>query len=107
MNYFHIFLSAGLCLGSLLTADAQDVFPFDRLDTLPRRASLVYSAAVQPHWVERTNYFWFQNHERAGDGFYLVDGRDGSRRRVATRAELDSMVRAVSVKPENEEETPL
>lgn len=104
MNYSRIFLSAGLCLGSLLTADAQDVFPFDRLDTLPRRASLVYSAAVQPHWVERTNYFWFQNHERAGDGFYLVDGRDGSRRRVATRAELDSMVRAVSVKPENEEE---
>ena len=102
MNHFQFFLSAGLCLGALCPADAQDVFPFDRLDSLPQRSSLVYSSAVQPKWVERTNYFWYPSHERAGDCFYLVDGRDGSRCRAATRAELDSMAQAVADKSEAE-----
>ena len=59
-----------------------------RADTVSAYARLVYSPAVQPEWLDSSHYFWYRNHEKAGDCFYLVDADKGEKYKAADKAGL-------------------
>lgn len=48
---------------------------YQRVDTLATINSLFYNKAVRPTWIGSTTSFWYLNHERKGDIFYLVDAQ--------------------------------
>lgn len=52
---------------------------YERVDTLLKRNERVYSMAVRPQWMEDSYSFWYVNHERAGDIYYLVDAEKGKK----------------------------
>lgn len=82
---------AALALGGLGAAAqtaGRAVFPFEELDTLARRAELVYGGAVRPVWLGSSPFFYYRNHEPGGDRFYLVDATDGRSRSCAARDSL-------------------
>lgn len=69
-------------IGSTLQSLADNVYPFEGLDTISKRLNKVYSSGVSPQWFGKTNYFWYKNHERKeGDVYYLVNAITGEKRR--------------------------
>jgi dipeptidyl aminopeptidase/acylaminoacyl peptidase len=58
---------------------------YERIDTLLNRSARVYASFVIPHWVGETNEFWYVNHERGGDVYYLVNAGDGTKQRISPR----------------------
>lgn len=50
---------------------------YERVDTLSRLNGYFYNKAVKPTWIEGTSRFWYLNHERSGDKYYLVDATKG------------------------------
>lgn len=83
-----ILLVAGIALASVLPAHAEthpqgkEKFEnYEKSDTLYRLSQRVYSTAVSPHWLGRSHLFWYKNHERGGDAYYLVDAESGSKQR--------------------------
>ena len=54
------------------TASAQVTYQdYLRADAVMSYADHVYSAAVTPNWLGESHYFWYRNHEKDGDFFYL------------------------------------
>jgi dipeptidyl aminopeptidase/acylaminoacyl peptidase len=60
---------------------------YERIDTLLKRSERVYASFVTPHWVEDTHQFWYVNHEREGDIYYLVDAETGTKQKISPREE--------------------
>ncbi|GHV53998.1 peptidase [Bacteroidia bacterium] len=58
-----------------------------RSDTVLKRSERVYSSFVRPHWVGDTHEFWYVNHERAGDAYYMVNAETGKKKKVAKQEE--------------------
>jgi dipeptidyl aminopeptidase/acylaminoacyl peptidase len=58
---------------------------YERVDTLLKRSERVYASFVFPHWVGETHEFWYVNHERGGDVYYLVDAEKGTKQVIAPR----------------------
>lgn len=48
-----------------------------RADAVMSYSNYVYSAAVEPHWLGDSHYFWYENHEKDGNFFYLVNAETG------------------------------
>ncbi|MDL2244102.1 S9 family peptidase [Parabacteroides sp. OttesenSCG-928-J18] len=46
---------------------------YDRSDTILHLNKYVYAASIQPQWINGTHTFWYMNHERGGDFYYMVD----------------------------------
>lgn len=59
-----------------------------RADSILKYANLVYSSAIHPRWIDSTHYFWYKNHEKEGDFFYLVNAENGKKQRAANREGL-------------------
>lgn len=81
------------CLLALLSvaalAEAQvTCADYLRADTVLKRSERVYSAAIQPEWLDSTHYFWYKNHEREGDFYYLVNAETGKQQRAADKEKL-------------------
>ena len=53
-----------------------------------RCAEKVYSSAVRPHWLGNTHCFWYENREREGVFFCLIDAETGEKFRAESREEL-------------------
>ena len=51
---------------------------YQRADTILKLENQVYSPAVKPHWLGDSHFFWYQNREKTGTVFYLVDAETGS-----------------------------
>ncbi|MDR3142401.1 MAG: S9 family peptidase [Tannerellaceae bacterium] len=60
---------------------------YERIDTLLKRSERVYASFVRPHWVGETHEFWYVNHERGGDTYYLVDAEKGTKQQIPPREE--------------------
>jgi dipeptidyl aminopeptidase/acylaminoacyl peptidase len=60
---------------------------YERIDTLLKRSERVYASFVLPHWVGETHEFWYVNHERGGDVYYLVDAEKGTKQLIPPREE--------------------
>lgn len=61
-----------------------------RVDTFLKCSGHVYSAAVNPEWIDSSHYFWYKNHEREGDFFYLVNAETGKKQRTTEKKKLAS-----------------
>ena len=64
-----------------------------RADTILKCADRVYSPAVQPEWIDSSHYFWYKNHEKDGDFFYLVDAGSGRQQRAADKKGLAAFLK--------------
>lgn len=71
---------------------------FQRADTLFKTDPKVYSAAVRPHWLDGSVSFWYENKEREGTFFYLVDARSGKKKRAKDLASLLPKTKAADTK---------
>ncbi|MDR1918289.1 MAG: S9 family peptidase [Tannerellaceae bacterium] len=58
---------------------------YERADTLLKRSTRVYASFVTPHWIDDTHEFWYVNHEREGDVYYLVNAESGEKRAISPR----------------------
>ncbi len=52
---------------------------YQRIDTLAKISDLVYGRGISPNWIGETHYFWYLNHEKEGDVFYLVNAENGKK----------------------------
>ena len=74
-------LLAALCLWPAAGARAQVTkADYARIDTIFNRSARIYNPAVVAHWIGDTHEFWYANHERAGDFYYIVNAKTGGRR---------------------------
>ena len=94
-----------------LTANADNTFPFEGLDTLNTRLKKVYSPGIKAHWLGESNWFWYQNQEKTGTYFYLVDAMNGNKYKSGTREGLanhlqDQPKLAALLKPESKRDKP-
>lgn len=61
---------------------------YQRADTIVKNNKLVYSSAVKAFWIGESSEFWYLNHERGGDMYYLVDARTGKKRKAFDQEKL-------------------
>lgn len=88
-----------LCI-SLAGARAQVTkSDYQRVDTLSHVGSLVYGKAVRPTWIGSTSSFWYCNHERTGDWFYLVNAQTGAKKQAFDAVKLAKALAKAAGKP--------
>ncbi|WP_302124581.1 S9 family peptidase [uncultured Parabacteroides sp.] len=61
---------------------------YERADTILKCSDRVYSPAIHPEWIDSSHYFWYKNHEKEGDFFYLVNAENGKKQRAADKKGL-------------------
>ena len=66
-------------LGCLSTTAQVTYKDYLRADNVMSYSDHVYSAAVNAHWLGESHYFWYKNHEKEGDFFYLVNADNGKK----------------------------
>ena len=72
-----------LCLGWSLCILAQVTqADYRRIDTLSANAQRVYDNAVNSVWIGDSHYFWYLNHGREGDVFWLVNAETGKKEKA-------------------------
>ena len=61
---------------------------YERADTILKCSDRVYSPAIRPEWIDSSHYFWYKNHEKEGDFYYLVNAESGKKQRAADKKGL-------------------
>lgn len=61
---------------------------YQRVDTFLKCTERVYSPAIRPAWVDSSHYFWYKNHEKEGDFYYLVNAENGKQQRATDKKKL-------------------
>lgn len=59
-----------------------------KADNVMSYSNYVYSAAVHANWLGESHYFWYKNHEKDGDFFYLVNAETGKKHKATEKKEL-------------------
>lgn len=59
-----------------------------RADSILTTAKKAYSATVSPKWLGDSHYFWYKNHEKDGDYYYLVNAATGKKQRATEKKGL-------------------
>ena len=88
-----MFLCSLLCLltmafGAESAASQVTRADYERADTILKCSDRVYSPAIHPEWIVRSHYFWYKNHEKEGDFYYLVNAESGKKQRAADKKGL-------------------
>lgn len=87
-----LFISCLLALSVLLgriDVSAQVTYKdYLRADAVMNYSDYVYSSAVTPHWLGDSHYFWYENHEKDGNFFYLVNAETGKKFKAAEKSGL-------------------
>jgi len=100
MKHKLLFISGLLALSTALgsiDASAQVTYKdYLRADDVMSYSNYVYSAAVTPYWLGDSHYFWYKNHEKDGDFYYLVNAETGKKYKAAEKKDL---VRHLPKKP--------
>ena len=92
MKQTTLFISC-LCLlamafGAGSTAAQVTRADYERADTILKCSDRVYSPAIHPEWIDSSHYFWYKNHEKEGDFFYLDNAENGKKQRAADKKGL-------------------
>lgn len=89
-----LIISCLLAVSSILgyaEATAQVTYKdYLRADAVMSYSDYVYSPAVNPHWLGDSHFFWYENHEKDGNFFYLVNAESGKKHKAADLAGLAS-----------------
>lgn len=80
-------LIAGMSFAHSLKAQVTKA-DYARVDTLLKRNDKVYSTAVRAQWIGETSSFWYLNHEKNGDIYYLVDAGKGKKEKAFDQQKL-------------------
>lgn len=88
-----MFLCSLLCLltmafGAESAASQVTRADYERADTILKCSDRVYSPAIHPEWINSSHYFWYKNHEKEGDFYYLVNAESGKKQRAADKKGL-------------------
>ena len=87
-----LFISCLLALSVLIgriDVSAQVTYKdYLRADAVMSYSDYVYSSAVTPHWLGDSHYFWYENHEKDGNFFYLVNAETGKKFKAAEKSGL-------------------
>ena len=88
-----MFLCSPLCLltmafGAESAASQVTRADYERADTILKCSDRVYSPAIHPEWIDSSHYFWYKNHEKEGDFYYLVNAESGKKQRAADKKGL-------------------
>ena len=88
-----MFLCSLLCLltmafGAESAASQVTRADYERADTILKCSDRVYSPAIHPEWIDSSHYFWYMNHEKEGDFYYLVNAESGKKQRAADKKGL-------------------
>ena len=88
-----MFLCSLLCLltmafGAESAASQVMRADYERADTILKCSDRVYSPAIHPEWIDSSHYFWYKNHEKEGDFYYLVNAESGKKQRAADKKGL-------------------
>lgn len=88
-----MFLCSLLCLltmafGAESAASQVTRADYERADTILKCSDRVYSPAIHPEWIDSSHYFWYKNHEKEGDFYYLVNAESGQKQRAADKKGL-------------------
>ena len=88
-----MFLCSLLCLltmafGAESAASQVTRADYERADTILKCSDRVYSPAIHPEWIDSSHYFWYKNHEKEGDFYYLVNTESGKKQRAADKKGL-------------------
>lgn len=88
-----MFLCSLLCLltmafGAESAASQVTRADYERADTILKCSDRVYSPAIHPEWIDSSHYFWYKNHEKEGDFYYLVNAESGKKQRATDKKGL-------------------
>lgn len=89
MKFYKTMLVAA-CMWQTPSVIATAPVDFQRADTLHKLANKVYSPAVSAKWIDDSHYFWYENRERSGNCFYLVNAETGEKFRADSLKALHS-----------------
>lgn len=87
LSFYLLCLLAIVSGGNLVSAQVTRA-DYLRADTILKCSDLVYSPAIHPEWIDSSHYFWYKNHEKEGDFFYLVNAANGKKQRAADKKGL-------------------
>lgn len=90
MRRFYNAILIAVCVWQSSSAIASTPIDFQRADTLHKLTNKVYSPAVAPHWISDSHYFWYENRERNGVCFYLVNAETGEKMRADSHETLQN-----------------
>jgi dipeptidyl-peptidase-4 len=68
---------------------------------------MIYSTAVDPHWLKLSNRFWYEYETPAGKEWYLVDPAAKSKRKIFDNAKLASEITSTIRDPFDAQHLPL
>ena len=83
-----IFCLLAMVLGVESAASQVTRADYERADTILKCSNRVYSPAIHPEWIDSSHYFWYKNHEKEGDFYYLVNAESGKKQRAADKKGL-------------------
>lgn len=82
-----LLLGTGLAMSRGISAQVTKA-DYQRIDTLANISKSVYNAGIKPSWIGESHSFWYLNHEREGDFFYLVDATTGKKTNAFNQEKL-------------------
>lgn len=85
---FCIFCLLAMAFGAESAASQVTRADYERADTILKCSDRVYSPAIHPEWIDSSHYFWYKNHEKEGDFYYLVNAESGKKQRAADKKGL-------------------
>ena len=98
MKHKSLFISCLLTLAATLgsiDASAQVTYnDYLRADAVMSYENFVYSPAVNANWLGDSHYFWYQNREKSGTFFYLVDAETGKKYKADNKQGLAQYIPA-------------
>ena len=83
-----IFCLLAMSFGAARAASQVTRADYERADTILKCSDRVYSPAIHPEWIDSSHYFWYKNHEKEGDFYYLVNAESGKKQRAADKKGL-------------------
>ena len=83
-----IFCLLAMAFGAGSTAAQVTRADYERADTILKCSDRVYSPAIHPEWIDSSHYFWYKNHEKEGDFYYLVNAESGKKQRAVDKKGL-------------------
>ena len=83
-----IFCLLAMAFGAARAASQVTRADYERADTILKCSDRVYSPAVRPELIDSSHYFWYKNHEKEGDFYYLVNAESGKKQRAADKKGL-------------------
>ena len=75
--------------------------------TQPKMEAMIFDTAVQPHWLEGEERFWYTWEDTHGKTFWLVDPARGSKRQIFDNADIARQLTLLTRDPYDAQHLPI